>query len=168
MSDLSEQQTEILARYLAGAGNLEQILSGMDERQLDRSPGENRWSIRQIVHHIVDGDDLWKGFIKQAIGLPGSEFSLAWYWTVPQNEWAAHWKYAGREIKPSLALFRANREHIGQLLESNPGAWGNGLVVHWPQEGPQTVTAGEVVKMQTGHAEHHIAAIREIVRQHVQ
>lgn len=29
-------------------------------RYLDAMPSGGGWTIRQIVHHIVDGDDIWK------------------------------------------------------------------------------------------------------------
>jgi len=43
---------------------------------------------RQIVHHIADGDDLWKTYIKIALGNEQAEFTLAWYLAFPQTEWA--------------------------------------------------------------------------------
>jgi hypothetical protein len=66
------------------------------------------------VHHITDGDDLWKTFIKQAISNLGSEFSLEWYWQMPQVDWAGEWTYEDRPIEPYLALLRANRNDIKQ------------------------------------------------------
>lgn len=164
MNDSAVKQAEILARYLTGPEKLAQVVSGLAETQLDTAPRPGSWTVRQIVHHLADGDDLWKGFIKQAIGNPGGEFSLAWYWSMPQDEWAARWQYAARDIEPSLALFRSIREHIGQLLETNPHAWHNKLTVQLPQGKSETVTIGEIVEMQAHHVEHHLSAIRDILR----
>jgi len=44
------------------------------------------WTIRQIVHHVAGGDDLWKAAIKAAIGNSRGLFSYCWYWDKPQDE----------------------------------------------------------------------------------
>jgi len=78
----------IVARYAAGPGQLHAAIAGLSEEGLDVAERDNDWTIRQIVHHVADGDDLWKGFVKQAMGHPGSRFELQWYWDWPQTEWA--------------------------------------------------------------------------------
>jgi len=157
-----------MAAYLAGPETLAAAVSQLTEMQLRMSLRRDSWTIRQIIHHIVDGDDVWKGFIKQAIGNPGSEFSLAWYWAIPQDTWAARWRYAEREIEPSLSLFRANRLHIAQLLHANPAAWDHELNICRPQGKSETMTIAQVVEMQTWHAAHHLSAIQDILRTHPQ
>ena len=58
----------VIARYIEGPTLLERALSGISKDQLDLVPVKGGWSIRQIVHHITDGDDLWKICIKRAFG----------------------------------------------------------------------------------------------------
>jgi hypothetical protein len=113
------------------------------------------------VHHIVDGDDIWKVFIKRAIGNPGGTFDLQWYWEMPQDEWVKRWAYASREIEPSLALFRANRGHIVQLLDHVPGAWEQCLLVRWPNGVEQELNVASVVEMQARHVTGHLDDIRK-------
>ena len=106
---------------------------------------------------------MWKLFIKRAIGNPNGEYVFDWYWQVPQDEWAKRWSYKERSIEPSLALFRANRSHIVQLLRHTPGALERSLRVRWPTNlGEQEVKVAMVVEGQTQHALAHIAEIREI------
>ena len=81
----------ILARYREGPALLERTLAGLQDSDLDISLSQGGWTIRQIVHHIVDGDDLWKSGIKAALGNPGVDFTLAWYWEQPQTIWADRW-----------------------------------------------------------------------------
>jgi hypothetical protein len=66
----------IIANYGNCPGQLAAALLGLSEADLDLRTSAEGWSIREIVHHIADGDDMWKIFIKQAIGNPGSEFFL--------------------------------------------------------------------------------------------
>jgi uncharacterized damage-inducible protein DinB len=70
---------------------LQAALKGLDGEQLDMTLSPESWSIRQLVHHIADGDYLWKEFLLRAAGEPEREFSLEWYWCLPQDEWVKRW-----------------------------------------------------------------------------
>jgi hypothetical protein len=150
----------IIATYADAPNQLETAIAGLSERELDIAESDGTWTIRQIVHHVADGDDIWKVFVKMAIGNPGSEFDLQWYWAMPQCEWAKSWAYATREIGPSLALFRANRGHIVQLLEHLPEVWERGLLVRWSDEEEEEVKVAWVVGMQAQHVLGHVDDIR--------
>jgi uncharacterized damage-inducible protein DinB len=159
-------QSEIIADYADGPKRLETAIAGLSEADLDVAQSSDSWTIRQVVHHLTDGDDIWKVFIKRAIGNPGGEFTLEWYWQMPQDEWAERWVYEERAIDPSLALFRASRRHIVQLLEHIPGVWEKSLRIRWPNGEEQEVSVGWVVEMQTRHMEGHLGDIRRIREAH--
>jgi uncharacterized damage-inducible protein DinB len=156
----------VMARYADGPRQLEAALADLPEGGLDVAERDDAWTIRQIVHHVVDGDDIWKVFVKRAAGNPGGRFDLQWYWDKPQDEWVQSWAYAVREIEPSLALFRANRAHIVQLLESLPAAWEQSLVVRWPNGEEHQVSVAWVVEMQAGHVPGHVDDIRRARQVH--
>ncbi len=103
------------------------------EADLDARPSQGGWTIRQIVHLIVDGDDIWKLCIKMAMGNEDGEFALEWYWALPQQTWAERWAYAKRSPDVSLALFRAERAHVVQLLESAPEVWERSVTLRTPK-----------------------------------
>lgn len=155
-------QDEIIANYGNCPNQLEAAIMGLSETHLDISQSAESWTIREIIHHVADGDDLWKSFLKQAAGNPGGEFLLDWYWQLPQDEWVKRWDYRNRSIEPSLALFRANRNHIVQLLRHSPGVMEKSLRVCWPKRGEQVVSVAWVVEMQTQHVTDHIADIGKI------
>ncbi len=161
---------EILAFYASGPDQLDAAIAGLSPIGLDAALSSDSWSIRQIVHHVVDGDDLWKMFIKQALGNPGSEFTLGWYWDMEQITWGLRWAYAERAVEPSLALLRANRRHIVQLLEHRPAAWDNCLLVRWPrgesQREAQQVSVAWVVELQARHLVGHADDIHRIREAH--
>src|SRR5262249_51361819 len=111
-ADLPPDQA--LALYLQGPAALDAALAGLDPADLDRAPQPGAWTIRQIVHHIVDGDNLWTLPIRVALGSPGAVYNSEWY--SPDNAWAETLNYAGRPIEAALALFRANRPATAELL----------------------------------------------------
>lgn len=162
MTQLTETQPQILARYAAGPVLLQNAIQGLDGAQLDLTLTPDSWSIRQLIHHIADGDYLWKEFLLRAAGDPEREFSLEWYWCLPQDEWVKRWSYAERDIAHSLALLEANRQHTLDLLEQIPWLWEKSLLIPTRQGGQERVTVGEIVAMQARHVEGHVEDVRQI------
>lgn len=155
----ADGQTSIMARFADGPARLEQALAGLHDADLDAAPVQGGWTMRQIVHHIVDGDDLWKQCIKAALGNEQGEFTLEWYWVLPQDTWADRWAYAGRPIDVSLALIKATRAHVTELLAHIADGWSRSITVRKPTGETTRLTVGAVVQMQAEHLEHHLHRI---------
>jgi len=166
MNEGTMSMNETLALYADGPRLLEAALAGLPPSGLDLAPESGGWTIRQIVHHLADGDDIWKVFIKRTIGNQSGEFTLDWYWQFPQDDWAERWAYATREIEPSLALLHASRSHVVQLLEQVPGAWEKCLLINWPGRYGEMVSVHWVVEMQARHVVMHIDDIRKLRLSH--
>lgn len=156
----------LLARYADGPAQLEAAVAGLTGAELDVARRPDTWTVRQIVHHVVDSDALWETCIKAALRNSQDVFSLQWYWNIPQAKWIEIWDYASRPIEPSLARFRANRCHTAQLLRRIPGAWERSILVKWPHRPEEPVTIGDVVETQANHAMGHIKEIRRIRQTH--
>jgi hypothetical protein len=152
----------ILKQYAEGPALLESALSGLSETDLDLTLSTDSWSIRQIVHHIVDGDDIWKICIKTALGNNNAVFSLQWYTEKPQREWSESWAYASRSLEPSLALYRANRRHIVDLLEHVPDACEKSIRFQRPGKEDLRITVFDVVELHVRHLSEHIESIQTI------
>ncbi|MEM7343644.1 MAG: glyoxalase, partial [Chloroflexota bacterium] len=88
-------KADLLKQYAAGIEALIEATFGLSPTDLDTSLTPQSWTIRQIVHHVVDGDDLWKTCIKAAFGSK-EPFNMAWYWDVSQDNWVEVWHYAER------------------------------------------------------------------------
>jgi hypothetical protein len=154
----------LLDTYAKGPAQLDQILNGLTADQLDQSLSSDTWTIRQIAHHIVDGDDIWNTCIKIALGNPEGEFHLQWYWDQTQVEWAKKWQYKTRSLVISLALFQANRDHIVELLRLMPECWERSARIHWPGETEEgRITIQDVVKMHNNHLAGHLEDIQAIL-----
>ncbi len=165
MTEEPNNHNVILARYMSGPTRLVDAIAGLTEAQLDVAPAAEAWTIRQIVHHIVDGDQIWTIGIKAALGSIQAPFGFSWYWDKPQVEWAKSWNYAGRAIEPSLALLNANRHHVEQMLLQIPGAWERCLWLQWRDKQEQ-ISVGQIVEMQAGHALGHVDDILAIRQMH--
>ncbi|MBC8444804.1 MAG: DinB family protein [Chloroflexi bacterium] len=157
-------EEEVLAAYEAGPDDLEDALEGLDDADLDLARAPNKWTVRQIVHHIVDGDAIWDVCLKAAIGNPGCTYSMGWY---DQDPWAEALDYARREIPSALAVLRANRRHIVRLLRHLPDVWERRLLVTWPHlpEGRE-LSVHDILCIQTVHVPWHVDQIRETRQVH--
>lgn len=156
----------ILAQYADGPALLDSALAGLAETDLDLALSADAWSIRQIVHHLVDGDDIWKTCIKTALGNGEALFSLQWYTAKPQMEWSENWAYAQRDLDSSLALFRANRRHIVDLLEHIPDACEKSVRLQRPQRPETRITVFDVLELHVQHLADHLTDIRAILQEH--
>jgi DinB superfamily len=160
-----ENRDAAISRYRQGPFLLEQALTGLRDADLDAIPSGGGWSIRQIVHHLADGDDIWKMGVKMAIGNNQAEFALGWYWSLPQVTWAESWAYSRRSIGESLSLLRVTRAHILQLLECVPEAWDRSVTIRTPQGEMERIPVGYVIQMQGDHVLHHLERIHTILQE---
>jgi hypothetical protein len=152
----------LLGQYADGPARLEAALTGITDLELDLSLATDAWTIRQIVHHIVDGDDLWKTCIMAALGNSDGLFTLQWYWDKPQMEWSESWSYASRSVESSLTLLDANCHHIVELLEHVPDALEKSIRLRPPHDAEVRITIREVLEMQVRHKTGHTQDIQAI------
>lgn len=146
--------------YLAGPSELEAALAGLSAAELDRVPTPGTWTVRQVVHHVVDGDTLWAMAIRSALGASGCTFQFDLYGG--NNQWAAALDYAARDVLPALALFRASREHIRRLGGDLPGAYERFATMKrgtWERR----LTVAEMLEVQATHASQHVEDILRLL-----
>lgn len=159
MSITQMTTAEILVRYLTLPDELEAALTGLTETDFDLTRSTEAWTIRQIVHHIVDADEVTKLIIKAALGNSGCTFGLEWYDL--KNSWVTILNYANRPITPALALFRANHRDLESLLNHLTEAWERYVMLKRDANSElRKMTVGQLIQTQTGHAFHHIEQIR--------
>jgi hypothetical protein len=157
-----KDKESVLTRFMEGPALLERALDGLQDSDLDATPSKGGWTIRHIVHHIVDGDDIWKICIKVALGDDGAEFALDWYRTQSQDAWTEKWAYAHRPLDESLTLLKAIRDHVRQLLEYAPDGWHRSVEFRNPDGTTERLPVGAIIEMQADHVEHHVKRIRAI------
>lgn len=162
MTEESRRLQTALSRYAEGPAQLEDVLNGLPESGLDFAQTKDTWTIRQIVHHVVDGDELWKICIKAILGNNEGLYCLQWYWDSPQTEWVENWRYAYREIELSLSLFRANRQQVVEILQSAPNACEKSIRLKWPHKAEERITITYILEMQARHVTGHISDIQSI------
>ena len=160
MSEIKNKKSERLKKYRSLSIKLQAVVSDFSEADLNFIP-DGKWSVRQIVHHVVDSDAVVKTMIMAAIGNSGCTYDQSWYPT--DNSWASTMAYDQRDISSAVALFQANVIHLENLLRQIPEAWDRIVIFKWPKnpEGIQ-LSVDYLVNSRIDHTEHHINRIREI------
>jgi len=156
---------ETIARYIRGGDEVEAALAGLTEADLDLTRAPEEWSIRQIVHHLAETDSMFLMTLKSALAQSGSTFIRNPY---DQDHWVEALAYKERAIEPSLALIKATRRHLAQLLQHIPDHWDRYILLKfasWEGEGDK-VTVGELLDGLNWHLADHCAEIHETRRIH--
>ena len=154
----------LLKKYLQLPDRLSAAVAGLSESDLDLSGAG--WSIRQYVHHIVEGELMWQLFLRAILGTNGIEFPIQWYFAISQDEWAERWASGKRAVEPTLALFRASTRSLAELLRSvDPDAWKHYGRVTWPGAKEEAcLTVRDIVLIHIGHMDQHEADIQAILQ----
>jgi len=165
MAKQEKKQEERIVRYLAGIEELDAVLQGLSEAGLDLSRAEEKWTIRQIVHHIVDAEDIWETGIKAALGNSGCFFNFSWY--ISDNKCAEPLDYARRPLGNGVELFKIVRPHVVELIRHLPGAWERYLIVKRPEiPDGKKFTVADIIDWQILHLSIHIKQVRKTRAKH--
>ena len=153
----------ILEKYLLLPGLLEAAVAGLSEHDLDLCQGDG-WSIREYVHHTMEGMWMWHLYLHVILGQDGAEFPISWYFAMSQAEWARQWAYGKRAIEPSVSLYRASISNLVELMQHEPlEAWEHYGRVTWPgAESESCLTVRDIIQMHIRHCDGHIADIKKI------
>lgn len=165
MSEQTQTQEEIIEQYAAGSKHLDEALEGLSEADLDLARADGKWTIRKIVHHIADSEDLWKISIKAALGNSGCTFDISWY--LADNKCAEPLDYASRPIVDAVELFKISRRHVVEIVNHLPGAWE--LFIFFTRDDMAEVkkfTVGDIISWQIRHLNIHLDQIRETREKH--
>ena len=79
-----------------------------------------------------------------------------------QNSWASTFRYADRDPKQSLKMFRVLRSNNLEMLDTVPRKLWNNHGMH-AERGKETVST--VVRMYAGHDLNHLKQIEQIAKQ---
>ncbi len=157
-----EENELLLQKYLQLPNCLEGAIAGLSDSDLDLCKDKS-WTIRQIVHHVVEGETIWQLNLRAIVGTDGILFPFTWYFVLSQDEWVKRWAFDKRPLAPSLALFRASTWNLVELLRNIPDAWDHFGRVTWRGAQEEScMTVREIVEMYLRHVPQHVEEIQAI------
>jgi hypothetical protein len=146
----AQRETQ-LARFRSGYQDVEDALGGADQADLDRDPGGDEWTARQIAHHLADSESM--AYIRLRRLIAEDSPTIQAY---DEPEWARRLHY-DRPIEASLAVLKAVRAASLQLLESlTPDEWARSGT--HTESGPYSVD--DWLRIYSEHSHEHAEQIR--------
>ncbi len=108
------------------------------------------------MHHLADAETLFVWWLKFALAESGRIYTQNW--PTDNDNIAASFQHAKRPIASSIAIVRATRIHITQLIPSVPDAWER---YTQDQDGNKT-TFRELFELLARHTLEHVDEITEL------
>jgi uncharacterized damage-inducible protein DinB len=127
----------------------------LNEIDLQKTYGEGKWSIRQILVHLADAESVLHERIKRTIAEPKQVL-----WAFNQDLWCQNLNYETFPLALSKALFIANRNAILYLADTFYDTLGHKEFIH-SETGLRTLKDEfeKVVWHNKGHIEQIMTAL---------
>ncbi|MDX2180769.1 MAG: DinB family protein [Bryobacteraceae bacterium] len=145
---------ELLERFRRGGELVAMATTGAAGPELDFKPSPDRWSVRQIVCHLADSEQVGAMRFRQTLAEDNP--TIQWY---DEAAWAEKLDYARRKISQAVETFRRARSENFELIKELPEEAWSRPAMH-SKYGPTTL--GGLLENYAKHAEGHVMQIREV------
>ena len=150
----TQRRQQLVDAYKDGYRRVVDALAGATDAELDASPGEGRWSARQVVHHLADSE--MTSAIRLRMLIASDNPAIVGY---DQDAFASRLYYADRPIAASLDAFGAARRSTADILDRMSED-------EWLREGTHTehgrYTVEGWLRIYATHARQHAGQIRRL------
>lgn len=133
---------------------LREAVTALDDHQLDTPYREGGWTVRQVVHHLVDSHI--NAYVRLRLALTEENPVIRPY---DEVAWAELWDAREEPVELSLALLEGLHARWTALLRRLPGAAFERSWRH-PVSGEHSVDV--LVQMYAWHGSHHVAHITSL------
>jgi hypothetical protein len=148
---LADERQKLIELYRGGYAAVAEALLKITPEELDFKPGPEKWSVREIIHHLADSE--MTAAVRLRLLIAEDRPTIHGY---DQDEFARR-LYYDRPHEPSLELFRLARQSTAEILDRLTPA-------EWVREGTHTEAGPYGVeawlKTYSQHAHKHARQIR--------
>lgn len=141
----------LIDRYRDGYRVVAEALAGATDAELDARPGPDKWTAREVVHHLADSEMTSAIRLRLLLGTDAPRI-----FGYDQEEFAKRLHY-DRPIESSLEAFKAARRSTAEILERMTEA-------EWQREGTHSevgrYTVERWLEIYAAHAHGHADQIR--------
>ncbi|HLO99726.1 MAG TPA: DinB family protein [Fimbriimonas sp.] len=132
---------------------LTRLIDAIRPERYDEKLGEDRFTLKEVIAHLADWEQVFLDRITLAVEYPGSAIEA-----YDEDARAIEHKYSEKDIHHELEVFAARRlDTVDYLLRLAEDDWDN-TVIH-PERGEQSVQ--NLVEMITGHDLYHIYQVTQ-------
>jgi len=147
------EQAALLDAYLGGPDRLRSAVTGLSREQLISRPIAGRWSVLELVCHLVDTDANIAHRVKRVLSEERPVFDR-----VKPDLMLAALAYHDREVEEVVGLFDLGRRQIARILKASRfEAWERIGIVG--DRGDRTVA--QMMNAAVEHLAHHLGFVIE-------
>ncbi len=147
---------KLIDQYELGGEKLRKAVAGLSKQDLLWMPSANagigRWSIQQIVLHLMDSDLIWTLRMKSIIAEENP--TILGY---DETKFSANLFYGDQDAEAAMRLFDLNRRQFARVLRKLPDSAFSRTGCH-NERG--VITLGQSLQQVVQHVDHHIDFIR--------
>ena len=107
----TKMRAELVQQYKDGVAKVREALAGATDPELDARPAPDKWTAREIVHHLADSEMTSAIRLRRLIA--ENKPVIVGY---DQEEFTRRLHY-DRPVEASMRAFAAARETTGELLD---------------------------------------------------
>ena len=166
MPETPQQYTQRIFGFVNGKGSLDaqgetaetlaRLIQSLGREQLSRHPEPSKWSITEILAHLVDAEIVVSWRMRIMIGQSSIPIPA-----VDQHAWAQTFDYQRHDSQISLETFRVLRENNLRMLRALPQHLWENYGIH-SERGKETLA--DIVRMYAGHDLNHLAQVEKIAQ----
>ncbi|MGH8103432.1 MAG: YfiT family bacillithiol transferase [bacterium] len=146
----AEERRSAIAKIRVLPEQAEAAVKGLSEKQLDTPYGEDKWTPRQVIHHLADS--RMNAIVRVKLILTEDHPTLKPY---DQEEWAKTQDASG-PVDSSLAILKGLHARWSAWMESAPeSAWARSA--YHPENGEMRLD--DLLKVYAKHGESHVGQI---------
>jgi len=114
----AQKRKELIDLYKDGYRAVAEAVAGATDEQLDARPAPNKWTAREVVHHLADSEMTAAIRLRLLVALPNPQIV-----GFDQDEFSRV-LYYDRPIEASLDAFNAARRSTAEILDRlTPAQW---------------------------------------------
>lgn len=148
----AEQRASRIKAYRDGVEVVRQALAGATDRELDAKPAPNKWSAREIIHHLADSEMTAAIRLRRLIAEDTPNVG-----SYDESVYATRLHY-DRPVTASFNAFSAARLSTAEILDRlTPAEWGR--AGSHPEHGPYSVDRW--LEIYATHAHSHAEQIQK-------
>jgi uncharacterized damage-inducible protein DinB len=143
----------LIEEYVACSSKLREAVAGLTQEQLTARPGPGKWSILELVVHLVDSDSIAIDRMKRIIIEDNPTLLYA-----DESAYVDRLFSHEQSLEDALILFEVGRRQFARVLRRLPDDAFERIGTH-NRRG--TMTLGHMVNDYIGHVDHHLKFLEE-------